>query len=405
MLNKNKERELAYVVTIDDLKPIEGKDRVECAVVGGWNIMVRKEQFKVGDPAIYFEIDSKVPDTKPFEFLAPKKYKIKTQKYGSFYSQGLLMSAEDFGWKIGSAQFAGDAMYIEDDQGAQHFADDVESMFLTKQLGVTYYDPMDRARKSSNNRTEYKPIWKKVKNWFPFKQLMRTKIGRKVLLKIFGVKKKKKHWPYFMPHSDQERIQNMKWILENKTPFIATEKVDGCSSGFTVCKNKFGKLEYCVCSRNVVLTRNQKTYYDDMNVWFEMYDKYNIKDFLTDFIKETKSDWVYLQGESFGTKVQKRDYSLDGHDFRAFELCTSNRVRYTYSEMKEILDRYNIPTVPIIDTNYILPNTVEELIAFAHGDSAIDGKAREGIVFQNIEDSTISFKAVDPEFLIKYHGG
>ena len=36
MLNANGERELVYVVTIDDIKPIEGRDRVECAVVGGW---------------------------------------------------------------------------------------------------------------------------------------------------------------------------------------------------------------------------------------------------------------------------------------------------------------------------------------------------------------------------------
>ena len=63
--------------------------------------MTRRGQFKPGDPAIYFEIDSKVPETETFEFLAPKHYKVKTQKYfkGTVISQGLLMSAEDFGWK------------------------------------------------------------------------------------------------------------------------------------------------------------------------------------------------------------------------------------------------------------------------------------------------------------------
>ena len=396
MLNNNKERELAYVVIVDDIKPIEGRDRVECAVVGGWTIMVRKGQFKVGDPAIYFEIDSKTPSTSEFAFLSAKHFKIKTQKYGNFYSQGLLMAAEDFGWKIEDG-------YIIDNNNKKHIPNDSKTMFLTKQLGITYYDPMDNARKGTNTKTNYKPIWKKIKNWFPFKQMARTEVGRKILWALFGVKKKKKAWPHYMPHSDQERVQNMKWILENKTPFIASEKVDGCSSGFSVHRSKFGKLEYRVCSRNMVLTRSSKTYYDDMNVWFEMYDKYNIKDFLTDFIKETNAQWVYLQGESFGKKVQKRDYSLEGHDFRAFELCTSKRVRYTYTEMKEILNRYNIPTVPIISDNYILPDTVEELIAFAHGNSAIDGKDREGIVFQNIEDPTISFKAVDPDFLMKYH--
>ena len=42
MLNKNGERELAYVVIIDEIKPIEGYDRVEYARVGGWWVIVQK---------------------------------------------------------------------------------------------------------------------------------------------------------------------------------------------------------------------------------------------------------------------------------------------------------------------------------------------------------------------------
>ena len=80
MLDKNNIRQLAYVVIIDNILPIEGADRVEQAVVGGWRIMTRKGQFKPGDPAIYFEIDSKVPEAEPFKFLESKHYKVKTQK-------------------------------------------------------------------------------------------------------------------------------------------------------------------------------------------------------------------------------------------------------------------------------------------------------------------------------------
>ena len=100
MLNKNGERELAYVVIIDGIEPIEGYDRVELAVVGGWRVIVQKDQFKVGDPAIYFEVDSKVPsDRECFAFLAKRKYKIKTLRMCGVISQGLLMHANDFGWK------------------------------------------------------------------------------------------------------------------------------------------------------------------------------------------------------------------------------------------------------------------------------------------------------------------
>ena len=64
MLNKNGERELCYVVKVDDIQPIQGRDKVECAVIGGWTCMVRKGQFNKGDLGIYFEIDSKVDTSK-----------------------------------------------------------------------------------------------------------------------------------------------------------------------------------------------------------------------------------------------------------------------------------------------------------------------------------------------------
>ena len=79
MVNNKGVRELAYVVRIQEIKPIEGYDRVEYArVEAGWWIVVRKEQFKVGDLAIYFEIDSKVPETPPFEFMRDRKFRVKT---------------------------------------------------------------------------------------------------------------------------------------------------------------------------------------------------------------------------------------------------------------------------------------------------------------------------------------
>ena len=34
MLNSNGTRELVYITKIDEIKPIAGRDRVECAVVG-----------------------------------------------------------------------------------------------------------------------------------------------------------------------------------------------------------------------------------------------------------------------------------------------------------------------------------------------------------------------------------
>ena len=79
MLNAKGTRELAYVVTITDVQPIEGYDRVEEAMIRGWHCVVGKGDFRPGDKAVYFEIDSKVPETdERFAFLENKHYKIRT---------------------------------------------------------------------------------------------------------------------------------------------------------------------------------------------------------------------------------------------------------------------------------------------------------------------------------------
>ena len=78
----------------------------------------------------------------------------------------------------------------------------------------------------------------------------------------------------------------------------------------------------------------------------------------------------------------------------------------TYDNMikqaKELIEKYNIPTVPIIDANYIMPDTVDEVLNYADGESAIDGGMREGIVFRDM-NGDLSFKAVSNPFLLKYH--
>ena len=384
MLNKDGKRELVYVTTIDKILPIEGADRVEQAVVGGWHIMVRKGQFEPGSAAIYFEIDSKVPEIEPFKFLEAKHYKIKTQKYfkGKVISQGLLMAAEDFGWTTQVEPLGGvRTEVIIDDKGKAHYPDD-ESRFLTEKLGVTYAVDEDNARKASSV-DKYKKMAQRNGKLFshqPFRWLMKRDWGKKLLFLFFGRKKDKRGaWPSWIKKTDEERVQNMPWILENKNPWIATEKIDGTSTTFAIKRGKkpFEKDEFYICSRNVVFDTPDKGCYYNTNVYTEMAEKYNIK-------------------------IQKRDYSKKDHDFMAFNLIMSHTGRWNTIDMEELLKKYNIPCVPVVDDNFILPDTVDELLDYATGNSVVDRKMREGVVFRSLDGSQ-SFKAVSNEFLLKYH--
>ena len=410
MLNKDGKRELAYVVTIDEILPIEGADRVEQAVVGGWHIMVRKGQFEPGSAAIYFEIDSKVPETEPFKFLEAKHYKIKTQKYfkGKVISQGLLMAAEDFGWTVQVEPLGGvRTEVIIDNKGKAHYPND-ESRFLTEQLNVIYAVDEDNTRKAAS-ADKYKKMAQRNSKLFshqPFRWLMKRDWGKKLLFLFFGRKRDKKGaWPSWIKKTDEERVQNMPWILENKNPWIATEKIDGTSTTFAIKRGKklFEKDEFYICSRNVVFDTPEKGCYYDTNVYTEMAEKYNIKEVLTTLLSIFPcADYIIIQGETYGAGIQKRDYSKKDHDFMAFNLIMSHTGRWNTVDMEELLKKYNIPCVPIVDDNFILPDTVNELLDYATGASVVDGKMREGIVFRAL-DGIQSFKAVSNEFLLKYH--
>ena len=398
MLNQKGERELAYVVIIDDITPIDGYDRVELAHVGGWTVVVGKGEFHPGDPAIYFEIDSKLPEIEPFsnmDFLVKKHYKVKTQRMCKSISQGLLMSAENFGWRKfhdGVCRPDGTAFIISEG-----------SRFLTKALDVTYVVPEDNERKSSVDK--YKKMAQRHGKLFskqPFRWLMRRTWGKKLLFVFFGKKKDKRGWPAWVSKTDEERVQNMTWVLTNKEPMVVTEKIDGTSTTFTLKKGKFGKTDFYVCSRNVVFDKPDKTCFYETNVYTEMAEKYDIENKMKKMLNDLDTEWVTIQGETFGKGVQNRDYSLNEHDFRAFNLVTPKEGRWGTTIAQKYLEIYDIPFVPILDDKFILPDTVEELLDYATGKSVFDDKLREGVVIRSFNGS-LSFKAVSNDYLLEYH--
>lgn len=394
MLNpKTGERELAYVVTIDEIRPIPGYDRVEHARTKGWWVIVRKDQFKVGDLAIYFEVDSKLPAKEPYKFLEAKHYKIKTQKMCKVLSQGLLMSAEDFGWELnGDTIITKKFLFHEGD-------------FLTKELEVRYADDEDNKRKAKSNPdakinaalARHPKIARKFG-----KYIKKSKVLRKLFVFFFGRKNDIRTWPSWVVKTDEERIQNCPQILEDiNSVWVATEKIDGTSTTATLRKNG-KKYDFYICSRNVVYDKPDQPCFYESNPYIEMSEKYKFEEVLKSILEENNLEWVTLQGETYGEGIQKRTYGIDHKDFMAFNLIFSDRGRLGSVEASEIMKKYGIQWVPILETNIKLPSTVDEVLNIATGKSALDGEMREGIVFRSL-DGAKSFKAVSNEYLLKYH--
>ena len=390
MLDKNGNRMLCYVTTIDNILPIEGYDRVEQAVVGGWRVIVSKaDNFQPGDKCIYFEIDSLVDaQDERFEFLEKRKYRIKTQRMCKTISQGLVMPLSLF----------------------PELKDPEVGTDLTEKLNVKYYVPEDNKRKANgvSKKAKYQSMASRYPHIFkkkPVRWLMRREWGRKLMFLLFGRKRDKGiAWPsHIAAKTDVERIQNEIWVLKDKTPYVVTEKVDGSSCSVMAERSRFGKIKYYVCSRNVVFQdEKQKCFYDE-NIYFEMYHKYNMREILTKILEDYDLKNVAIQFEVFGPNVQKNDYSLSEREGRVFHIV-SNREKFPMDKVVEICEKYGLPHVPIIDDNYILPDTIEEVQAFVEGEgSKINGKMKEGVVFYDKATGQKYFKFVSPEYLMKFH--
>ena len=391
MLNKNGERGLAYVARIEDVKLIPNYDRVEYARIrAGWWVIVKKDEFKVGDLCIYFEVDSKVPETEPFMFLESRHFKVKTLKMCKVISQGLIIHPSEFNFN----------------------RELVEGEFLTKELGVTYAEAEDNERKGkgpdkyAKMAQRHPSIFKK--KWARW--LMKREWGRKLMFRFFGKKKDTRGWPAWVVKTDEERCQNLSYLFNggDHGKWIATEKIDGTSTTFTM-KGYGRKREFYICSRNVVFDKPDKKCFYETNVYIEMAQKYTIESIMDKIMAQYGDlEFLTIQGETYGEGVQKRDYGLKEHKLAIFNVIygyKDGRVeRLNPLEMKVVMDYWNLPTVPIVATDFVLPATCEELLDYAaSAPSEIDGGMREGVVFRSY-DGTQSFMAVSNEFLLKYHG-
>ena len=314
------------------------------------------------------------------------------------------MAPEDFGWESQNDNVGGYVIIAN----KKYFT---VGDFLTEELKITYAEAEDNKRKA-NSVDKYKKMAQRRQNLFkkPWARwMMKREWGRRVMFFFFGKKKDKKGgWPAWVVKTDEERCQNMPWLFPGnpETEWIATEKIDGTSTTFTL-RGKGRKEEFYICSRNVVFDRPDKGCYYETNVYTEMAEKYGIYAILKALKERFELDFITLQGETYGEGIQKRDYGLKEHRFMAFNLIygypDGRVIRLNPIEMTEILTEYKVPCVPIINEHFIIPESCDILLKIAEGASKVDDGMREGLVFRSA-DGVNSFKAVSNPFLLKYHG-
>jgi len=351
------ERKLATIQKILEVHPIINADNLERAVIRGWNVVVKKGEFREGDLCVYCEIDSLMPERPEFEFLANKKYRIKTTKFRGQVSQGIAFPLTILPMSVSWLETP-DGLTIEPFPGAGFF--DPIGVDVTEVLGITKYEEPIPAC------------------------LGGTAKGR---------------FPSHSIKTDEERIQNLKDEFENYKQhiWIATEKLDGTSATYFIKDEEFG-----VASRNLELLENETNSF--WTVARQMKLEYKMRLYMAAHNLQA----LTMQGELIGEGIQKNKYRIKGQTVRFFRIFDPTAYRFfSYEEFILALDEMGLTSVPIVDDEFTIPDKFEDLILYADGRSTLCDTAREGIVFVAKDPAEryqgrLSFKVISNKFILKH---
>jgi RNA ligase (TIGR02306 family) len=340
------ERKLATIRQIDNIQPIEGADMIELATVGGWKVVVAKNvNHKVGDLVVYCEIDSFLPIEPEFEFLRKSSYKKMADGTEGFRLKTIKLRGQVSQGLILPLK---DAYEVFKRNTPNIDMDWFEGLEVTEMLNIVKYEPPVPAQLSGQ-----------VKGMFPS----------------------------FLKKTDEERIQNLTREFEGykNEVFYVTEKLDGSSVTYYVKDGVFG-----VCSRNLDLVESEGN-----SMW-----KFAITSGLKERLLALDRN-IAVQGEIIGEGIQGNPYKIIGQTVRLFNGFDIDKYEYlSLDDLLKLSKWLEVKTVPILDLEFRLPDTIDELLSYADSKSVLNEKFdREGIVIRS-HDRKISFKVISNKFLL-----
>ena len=364
-------RKLVTIQQITAITDIPGADLIALATVQGWQVIVKKTEFSVGDACLFFEIDSFLPLEPRYEFLkkttkfdGKEGYRIKSMKMRSCLSQGLALPL---------------SMFPEITNPKVDFD-------YSEKLGVIKYDNEIQTYQGKPGLKAGKP---------------------------------RGNFPSFIPKTDQPRIQNLTAYFSTLVDeeFEETLKLDGSSMTCYKIRHtptlwekvksifgvKYKPYHFGVCSRNlelkptadnVLIFNNQgkESIYDQSDFWTAAY-KYRFEDRLP--------EGYAIQGELIGPKIQANQEKVKELEFYCFDVYNIHTGKYLLPlERREFCALHNIPHVPVVSINAKpLQLGLEGLLKHVEGESMNPGTVSEGRVYKHVT-KPITFKAISNKYLL-----
>lgn len=349
---------LASVQKILNITPIDGADAIETAHVLGWQVVIKKGEYKIGDLCVYIQIDTVVPETEYFDFLRERKYRVRTIKLRKQISQGLIVPLPIGKWKEG---------------------DDV-----TEVIGVKKYEKPDNNPERFEKPRMPKKSYKKWIYLFKYN----------FLYKLFPSLKRKQRSSFpthLVSITDEERIQNIPQVLQQYAgkPFVVSYKLDG--SSITIIHTKvLGKSKFRICSRRFEL-------HDTKNDWHRVFIATDFKYEVLKLVTYFHTNDIIVQGEAVG-KFNGNHHNLPSEQIRLFNIYVEGK-RLKQNEFLETCTKLNIPHCPRYK-EIVLNHSLDEILKEAEIKDILNPHAEaEGLVWRCVEDN-MSFKVINNKYLL-----
>lgn len=417
-------KQLAYIVKINDVTPIEGADKIELAHVLDYTVVVKKHEFSPGDLALYIEVDSVLPDG----FTSEQKVTYEAIKDGSYF-KGLETTVEEANAAMERLKAASKYPYFEFLREKKF---KIKSMKLSKfgvisqgilfrpsdlkitdaKLGKDYTDQFEireivQDEEEAGLNTQYKKDGLFVRFMMRYGWFRRWRKRKKI----------SETWSDTFPgKSDEENVQKL--FTRMKTQYgdkewALTEKLEGQNISIYsenietgIFRKKTGK-RVGVCSRTRELNPNGtgKNFWDTVK-----------RLGLDEKVKKIPGEW-WCRGEHVGPGIQGNIYKLPQTDVIFFDfyrkekyLDTSNGkvmrtrwVKLNFEESKAFAKQWDLKFVPILDEHYKLPDTAQQMLEESDKNTVFGNNLkhkREGFVARLRDDYTVSFKVKNPFYSI-----
>jgi RNA ligase (TIGR02306 family) len=358
---------VCFVARINEIKPIEGADKIEQGVIGGWNCIIQKGQYKVDDLVAVATTDAVIPqhlsdDMNVTNYLR-KGGRVRTVKLRGVYSECLIIPIEKTGlfkYEFTEGKDLMDIMYI-----------------------YKYEPPAVQIQLSSGRKVKY------YQN------------------------------PNFGIYYKFPNIKNVKGIFDENDFVEITRKIHGTNARYGIVKksklsiwdkvkrffgNEYVEYEYVYGSHNVEKGSDSQGFYST-DVWKTIADKYNIREKLWEFFKMYKEyynikEGIVIYGEIYGAGIQKNyDYGLKDIEYAGFDVTINGEYYDTPKSFDIQAMRLGLPYVPTLGFCR-WSQEIQDKFVF---NNFIEGTKvpHEGIVIKAVDGNRHKVaKVINPDYLI-----